>query len=155
MIRSISCFLTLLLAVTLTGCGSDGGLKVEYVEGVVTLDGEPLAESSVTFVPTSEGPTIETAMGMTDSKGVYKLSSMNGKPLAGAVAGEYKVLVTKIHAESLSQGTEYGAATGYSVNYKQTHLLPEVYRDFQDSPFSVTVKKGSNKGMNFDLKSAP
>jgi hypothetical protein len=154
MFRSIACFCLPLFVVAFIGCGSDGGLKVEYVEGTVTLDDEPLSEASVTFVPTSEGSTIETAMGMTNDKGVYKLSSMNGKPLAGAVAGEYKVLVSKIHAESLSEGLEYGASMGYTVPYKQTHLLPGVYRDMQQTPFSATVKKGRNK-IDFKLTKKP
>jgi len=154
MFRSIACFVTLLLVVALTGCRSDGGLKVEYVEGIITLDGEPLSEASVTFVPTSDGPTVETAMGMTNDKGIYKLSSMNGKPLAGAVVGEYKVLVSKIHAESLSEGLEYGTSMGYTVPYKQTHLLPRIYRDMEQTPFSATVKKGRNK-LDFSLTKNP
>jgi len=154
MFRSIACFFSLLLVVVLIGCGSGGGLKVEYVEGVITMDGEPLPETSVTFVPTSDGPTVETAMGMTNDRGVYKLSSMNGKPLAGAVAGEYKVLVSKIHAESLSEGLEYGTSMGYTVPYKQTHLLPNVYRNMEQTPFSATVKKGRNK-IDFELTAKP
>jgi len=154
MFRSIACLFSLLFVVALIGCGSGGGLRVEYVEGVLTLDGEPLSEASVTFVPTSDGPTIETAMGMTNDRGVYKLSSMNGKPMAGAVAGEYKVLVSKVHAESLTDGLEYGATMGYAVPYRQTQLLPHIYRDMQETPFSATVKKGKNK-IDLELKSKP
>jgi len=154
MFRSIACFVPLLLIVTLIGCGSDGGLRVEFVEGIVTLDGEPVAEASVMFVPTADGQGTETAMGMTNERGVYRLSSMNGKPLAGAVAGEYKVLLSKIQAESLSEGMEYGTDMGYAVPYRQTHLLPEIYRDPGNPQFTETVKRGRNK-FDFELKSSP
>ena len=152
MLRSILCFFFLLITVAFTG---GGGLRVEYVEGTVTLDGEPVAEASVTFVPTSESPTIETAMGMTNERGLYKLTSMNGKPQAGAVEGEYKILVSKIEAKSLSTEAEYGTSFGYSVPYTQTHLLPDVYRDPEKTPFKATVKRGRNTNVNFELKSAP
>jgi len=155
MFRSVVYFFSILLVATFLGCGSSGGLKVEYVEGTVTLDGEPVPEASVTFVPTTETPPIETAMGMTNERGVYKLSSMNGKPLAGAVAGEYKVMISKIEAKSLSDDMEYGTSTGYSVPYTQTHLLPPVYRDRDTTPFTVTVKKGRNTNVNFELTTNP
>ena len=154
MFRFIVYFCAFVFIIAVIGCGSGGGLRVEYVEGVVTLDGKPVSDASVTFIPTSDTPTIETAMGMTNERGVYKLSSMNGKPLAGAVAGEYKVLVSKIEAKSLSEGVEYGTSFGYSVPYTQTHLLPAVYRNPDDTPFRVTVKKGKNK-MDIELKSNP
>jgi len=136
------------------GCGSDGGLRVEFVEGTVTLDGEPVAEASVTFVPTMDGQGTETAMGMTNERGVYRLSSMNGRPLAGAVAGEYKVLVSRITAESLTEGQEYGAAMGYTVPYRQTHHLPAIYRDPLNPQFTVTVNRGRNR-LDFELVSNP
>ena len=157
--HSITCFcfasLSALFIIAVLGCGGSDGLKVEYVEGTVTLDGQPVAEASVMFVPTSESPTIETAMGITDTRGVYKLSSMNGRPQAGAVEGEYKILVSKIEAQSHSTGVEYGASFGYAVPYTQTHLLPGVYRDPENTPFTATVKRGRNTGVNFELQSSP
>jgi len=146
MFRSMVCFYFALFIAATIGCSPSGkGLKVEYVEGLVTLDGEPLAEASVVFVPTTDTSPMETASGMTNEKGIYKLTSPNGNPLAGAVAGEYKVLVSKILAKSLSEGLEYGTSTGYTVPYTQTHLLPDVYRDPKNPKFTVTVKKGKNK----------
>ena len=155
MFRSMVCFYFALLIVASIGCTPAGkGLKVEYVEGLVTLDGEPIPEASVVFVPTTDTPPMETAMGMTNEKGVYKLTSPNGNPLAGAVAGEYKVLVSKILAKSLTEGKEYGTSTGYHVPYTQTHLLPDIYRDPQNPQFTVTVNKGKNK-IPLELKKNP
>ncbi len=156
MFRTIVCFLAIFLIFTVSGCGPKGkGLKVEYVDGTVTMDGEPVAEASVIFVPATDTPPMETATGMTNEKGVFTLTSPNGNPQAGAVAGEYKVLISKIIAKSLTEGKEYGTSTGYAVPYTQTHLLPAVYRDPKNTPLTATVKKGKNKGMDFELKSEP
>ena len=150
MFRSISCFVSLLFIAAILGCGP-AGLRVEYVEGVVTLDGTPVAEATVTFLPTTETPPMEMATGITDTDGVYKLSSVTGKATAGAVAGEYRVAITKSTVNAQPE-VEYGAPR---LPATYTHLLPAIYRDYQNSPLVVTVKKGTNKDMNFDLKSNP
>ncbi len=145
MLRSMTCFFSILFIVATIGCGSRG-LRVEYVEGIVTLDGEPVPEATVTFLPTKETPPMEMATGMTDANGAYKLSSVTGQATAGAVAGEYKVLVTKVTTDG--NEVEYGAIR--SVNaVKYTHHVPAVYRDSQKTPLTVTVIKGKN---NIPLK---
>ncbi|MCL2624736.1 MAG: carboxypeptidase-like regulatory domain-containing protein [Planctomycetaceae bacterium] len=146
MIRiSISLGLILLL-IGIAGCTPRGkGLKVEYVEGVVTLDGNPVPSASVTFVPIVDAEGAEAAGGYTNEQGVYKLTSGNGDPEKGALAGEYRVLVSKIEAKDLSEGQEYGTATGYNVSWSQTQLLPTIYQDRSKSPLTATVNKGKNK----------
>lgn len=144
-----------LMFAIVVGCGSRGkGLRVEYVEGVITLDGEPLPKASVTFVPINDSENSEAAGGYSDDKGVYKLTAGNGDPEKGAVAGEYRVLVSKIEAKDLAEGKPYGASTGYSVSWTQTQLLPIIYQDRDKSPITATVKKGKNK-INLELKSTP
>ncbi len=156
MFRLLSFWGLVAIVLVCSGCGAKGkGLQVEYVEGVVTLDGEPVPKASITFIPTTDGPGVEAAAGYTDEKGVYKLTSGNGDPQKGAVAGDYKVIISKIDSKSLTEGQPYGQSTGYAVTYSQTHLLPEIYRSRKDTPLTATVKKGKNKGMNFELKSEP
>ena len=151
MFRSIVCVFIALATLMALGCGTKGkGLKVEFVTGKVTLDNEPIAEASVIFVPKTDTPPMETASGITDANGVYKLTSGNGDPQAGAVEGEYTVLVSKILAKSLREGQDYAASTGYNVPYTQTHLLPAKYRDNKATPLSATVKRGKNT-LNFEL----
>ena len=140
MFRKLTCFVFMLFIVAIAGCGPRG-IRVEYVEGVVTLDGAPVPEATVTFLPATETPPMEMATGMSDANGVYKLSSVTGKATAGAVAGEYRVMVTKV-SDNASEG-EYGAIR--SVNaVKYTHHLPAIYRDPQKTPITVTVNKGKN-----------
>ena len=142
---SISLGLVFLL-IGIVGCRPIGkGLKVEYVEGVVTLDGEPIPKASVTFVPITETEGAEAAGGYTNEQGVYKLTSGNGDAEKGALAGEYRVMVSKIDAKDLTEGREYGASTGYNVTWSQTQLLPTIYQDRNNTPLKVTVKKGKNK----------
>src|SRR5690349_16946793 len=69
------------------GCGSN----LVPAEGTVTLDGQPLANASVGFVPDEEG--LQTASGTTDKNGRFRL--MIGDRKAGALPGKYKVLVSK------------------------------------------------------------
>ena len=157
MMRSI---LGLLLVSTLViaGCGPKGsGLRVEYVEGIVTLDGQPLEGASVTFIPKTEGGTIEAASGYSNEKGVYKLSSMNGDPEKGAVAGEYIVNVSKVEIDDPTAGMSYEQRTMMTGNtpiVTQTQILPAIYQDRMNSPLSATVNKGKNK-IDLELKSSP
>ena len=150
--------LGLLLAGSLlmfAGCGPKGhGLKVEYVEGVVTLDDQPLEGASVTFVPKTEGGKEESASGYTNESGMYKLSSMNGDPEKGAVAGDYVVNVSKVKVVDPKAGMSYEQATMSTAVVKQTQLLPTIYQDRKNSPLSFTVNPGKNK-INLELKSKP
>lgn len=159
MIRAISYLGCLFVFMSFLGCGPPGkGLKVEFVEGIIKLDGEPLPQASVTFIPIKEDGVMEAAGGYTNDKGVYHLTSGNGDAEKGAVAGEYRVLISKISSKSLneSSGGEYNPGPGgYAVTYEQTQLLPKIYQDRTNSPLTATVKKGKNKNMDFELSSTP
>ena len=72
----------------------------------------------------------------------------------GAVQGEYRVLVSKVDAKDLTEGRPYGESTGYNVSWSQTQLLPTIYQDRDNSPITVTVKKGKNK-INLELTKTP
>ncbi|MDR1959080.1 MAG: carboxypeptidase-like regulatory domain-containing protein [Planctomycetaceae bacterium] len=149
----LGCFLIL---TGISGCGTEGkGLRVEYVEGVISLEGKPLPGASVTFIPLAEDGAMEAAGGYSNENGVYRLTSGNGNSEKGAVLGEYRVLVSKIEAKDLTEGKEYGTSTGYAKTFTQKQLLPSVYQDRTKSPLRATVKKGKNKGLDFDLKSNP
>lgn len=88
--RSISERMTflsaLMLLVTVVGCG---GPKLLPVTGVVTLDGEPVAEAGVMFLPIEQGPATG---GTTDAAGRFQLTTTNR---LGVAPGGYHVTVTK------------------------------------------------------------
>jgi len=139
MIRTIHCLLACLVIFSFVGCNQGRGLRVEFVTGTVTLDGEPVEGASVQFIPLVEEGLIEPAGGITDARGVYRLSSLNGDPERGAVEGEYQVLVSK----SFTEAWDSTEASGYFIP-PTTHLLPEIYRTRDRTPLRVTVNRGRN-----------
>jgi hypothetical protein len=78
----------LVLLVAVSGCG--GKNTPVNVEGIVTLDGEPLAGATVVFTPIGEHGQSATAL--TESDGSFRLTNAKGEK--GALPGEYKVLVS-------------------------------------------------------------
>jgi hypothetical protein len=73
------------LILTTVGCGK----RLAKVEGVVTLDGKPLAGATVSFVPAGEG---RAATGRTGTDGSFRLTTFRTDD--GALPGEYRVVVT-------------------------------------------------------------
>ncbi|GHT43611.1 hypothetical protein FACS189443_7220 [Planctomycetales bacterium] len=128
-------------------------MKVEYVEGIVTLDGELVLGANVVFVPLTKGEgTIEAAGGMSDGQGRYKLSSMNGDPEKGAVAGKYRVLIEKVEVRDLTvNGSQRRIG---DLDYIQISLLPKIYGDKEKSPLTATVNPGKNN-IDLELKKQP
>ena len=152
-----SIFSALLVGLLLcVGCGPKGrSLQVEYVEGVITLDGQPIGEASVTFIPVNGGDGTETAGGYSDAQGAYKLTSMNGDPEKGAIAGEYRTIVSKIVVNDPTAGLSDEEAAKFSgVASTQTQLLHKIYQDRKNTPLSFTVTKGKNK-IDIELLSKP
>ena len=84
--------LTLLLAVlslSFTGCGYRRPAQVKTT-GTVTLDGEPVANAALMFIPDSGRP----ASGNTNTNGEFQVSSFGGND--GLPAGNYRVTATKL-----------------------------------------------------------
>lgn len=73
------------LVVAALGCGESDGLKRHSVSGSVTVDGKPLENGLITFVPKGfEGPPV----GGPIKDGAYSIRSQDGP-----VAGEHSVSV--------------------------------------------------------------
>jgi hypothetical protein len=153
--------LSLLLLAGLLGCDGAGGPRVHYVEGVVTLDGQPVEGVLVNFSPVG---TQTAATGTTNAQGVFKLTALpSGTPEMGAEAGEYNVTFMKVAGDSA--GSEmttddpnyenYGTSSGGGAPTapKVEHVVPVKYNSPATSGFKVTVKEGRNTGdeFKFDL----
>jgi len=124
------------------GCGgAKWTANVNYVEGTVTLDGKPLTEAFVQFIPKTQGVG-EVAGGHTDGNGMYKLSSLNAASGSGAVVGEYTVTVSKLErTETFPPGADMNVV---SPTVTEKELVPAIYTDQAKSPISKTVKAGKN-----------
>ena len=74
-------------ALALSGCGEDGP-ELGRVEGTVTMDGKPLPNASVVFVPENGRPAGAT----TDAQGKYVLNFTAGRE--GALLGKNTVRIS-------------------------------------------------------------
>ena len=141
--------LSLLFIVTMIGC-SDGRLKTEPVRGVVTLDGEPLAEATVSFHPKESGQGA-AGFARTNEKGEYLLQTIQGNPDAGTLPGEYAVTIAKYIGVPTGRKltNDYGEV---SDELNNVLVFPERYVHPDKTPFSATVVKGKNQ-FDFDVQS--
>ena len=114
----------LVLAVVMTGCGRR--FPMAEVSGKVTLDGKPLSDATVMFVPEKGF----AAAGTLQPDGTFRLIS--GRPGDGAVIGSHKVAVMP-------------------ANPLKAHF-PAKYQNAETRGFSVEVKAGKNS-FEFDLTS--
>ncbi len=71
----------------MSGCG---GMECLPVSGTITLDGEPLPDAKVSFMPDDEFGV--ATMGVTDTGGVYTLRQTADQD--GAPPGSYTVRIT-------------------------------------------------------------
>lgn len=138
-----------LCCILMTGCSGPSKAPMEYVEGVVTLDGTPVEKAFVTFSPKTPG-TGEGASGYTDARGVYKLSSGSGAPEKGTTPGEYTITVTKYESVPLPKPQRSDSGDDM-ITHTSKNVLPKVYEKQKTSTLSATVQKGSNK-IDLELK---
>jgi len=118
------------------------------VSGKVTLDGQPLADATVTYIPESTKDELAPAsFGKTDGQGRYQLEVVtNGA--RGAIVGRHKVSVTVREDEEIINGADASVA---QQNAKRR--IPVKYS--RDSILSMDVPKSGTQDANFDLNSAP
>jgi len=150
----------------LIGClilgGCTGGAEGEAerpptipVSGTVTYKGQPVEGATVVFVPNL--PQGKAASGKTDSNGAFAMTTFESED--GAVAGDYKVTVTKIKpgtggAVADVESDEYvdPAMAGEKKPSGPEHLLPEKYSKADSSGLTATVpSSGEVKDLKFDL----
>jgi hypothetical protein len=79
----------------LAGLGCGGKDQLVRLEGIVTLDGEPVEGAIVSFLPDEAGGRF--ASGTTAKDGSFRLTT--NKPDDGALPGDYRVTVTLIPAD--------------------------------------------------------
>ena len=144
--------LLLIFTVSILGC-SDGKLKTEPVRGTVTLDGEPLADAAVSFVPKNPGEGA-AGFGRTNEKGVYLLQTIAGNPDAGTLPGEYIVTISKYQSVPTGRKIMDSSTREWVDEVQSVLLFPGMatYANSETTPFSATVVKGRNR-FDFELKS--
>lgn len=135
----------------LVGCnGKKSLVKTQPIEGTVTLDG--VAEEGITilFEP-KEGGTNQSAIGICDKDGKFKVSTPNGLPGKGAMEGDYTVTFIKTAIKTISKPV-FDPGTGGMTNQVAYNVIPEIYQKSETTPFIVTVIRGKNS-FEFPLQS--
>ena len=173
---SVECAVLMLAMVVLVCPGCGRGPKrpiVHSVKGRVMLDGQPLEGVGVSFSPVVKGQGV-TAFGKTRADGSFTITSTLGGALgAGAVAGDYAVILQKfLDVAPDAVPPQFAAAADDSsrqvqrwfskqettrledektVRYVILGLLPEAYGNAETSGLRVTVKPGTNSGPAFEF----
>ena len=121
-----------LAALPLLTAGCGGNENLATVAGTVTLDGEPLPNAFITFIP--QGGTGSPSYGRTGEDGYYEM--MFSDEQAGAWVGENLVRIST---------ADVGVMPGQRIPEK----VPPAYN--RNSELTRTVKPGDNE-FNFNLK---
>lgn len=132
-----------LCGLTFTGCGSSDGFARVPVKGSVTVDGKPLAEGVIRFIPDKglQGQTVQAVV----QNGEYALDDRSGP-----VAGKHRV---EIEATGYL-GFELDDDLAYA-NYIKTHgalppnpIPPQFNRE---SKLTVDIPAAGQEGLDFRL----
>jgi hypothetical protein len=141
--RTLSALASVVLALTVLGCGGNGRLPTAPVSGTVTFESAPVPTGSLLFVPEGGGPS---AQGNIDAEGRYTLGTYTTND--GAILGRFKVMITAFTQPTGGTGLPEDAIKGDAAPIS---LISEVYGDLENSGLTATVVKGKNV-VNFDLE---
>jgi len=120
-------------------------------EGVVTLDGKPLANANVMLQPKGETRGDKAFYGKTDAAGKFAVTSADGKQ-KGAAVGNYLVVIGKLVKPDGSDFTpDPNSGPEDTGGFKQ--LLPPAYSDEAKSVLTADVPDGGTKNLEFKLNS--
>ena len=156
----VLCGLCLFSVLASSGCseGVQGRPKVVPVTGAVAYNGNPIEGATVAFFV--EGSP-RTAMGTTDAKGEFKLSTFAIND--GCVAGAATITVTKTPPQAaISTGPEANSLDPSSLakmsavraSQKSTEkpLIPAKYSQVLQTPLKETVKPAGENRFVLQLK---
>jgi len=133
---------SLYLAFACVALGGCGGTYDASVQGVVTLDGNPVTAGAVAFVPDKGG---SLGYARTDRSGRYKVYTGNE---FGLPSGHYRVTVV---ARETPKET-HSKLGGPPAPGKR--ITPPWYGSSKSSPLNYTVESGSNT-IPLELTSEP
>jgi hypothetical protein len=138
---------TALLTCVVGGC-AEPPPSIAPVEGVVRLNGKPLARVEIRFFPMlNRGPEY-IAHGVTDEQGRFTLTC-NGQP--GACVCENRVVIQEAELPSHLKGENAQEELARYFQKLGGRPLPPRYQNLADSPLTANVTEGQQT-ISFDLK---
>jgi len=131
------------------GCSSS---KFEFadVEGRVLLDGEPVPEAKVVFMPTSindDGEAGPYSRGRTGADGRFTLQSLEDNPRKGAVVGPHKIIVSTKKARLDPDQIDVEII-------ESPETIPRQYTYYRRTPLTFSVPSGGTDAADLLLESA-
>jgi len=132
---------------SLIGCGRGDYPETVSVTGRVTLDGQPLPDAIVTFMPV-DGQ--RSGSGTTDARGAFSLSTFQSGD--GAVPGDHQVAIMPSEPPPMPGGSgeedfgERAPTAPYSPPFPARYGLPTT------SGLAVTVSRDQKNDFTFDLE---
>lgn len=139
--RGFGSMLCAAMAMSLVGCGAGGPERVE-VRGKVTLNGQPLDQGSIAFIPTgtTQGPTT----GAKIENGTYMVPANKG-----AVLGSHLVQITSVQPTGRKIEAGPPEPAGTMVDEVQ-QIVPDQYNT--KSTLTVNIQSGLNENVDFALE---
>jgi len=133
-------FLTGLLCCSLvfgfSGCSDQKTFERTEVEGLVTLDGNPVEKGVITFIPAGKGATA----GAEIKSGKFKISKENGPS-----PGDYRVEIDS----SVPTGKKILDTDGETMVDEFKNGIPPQFN--RQTELTITLKNGNNQQL-FDLE---
>lgn len=130
----------------LAGCGGSS-FELAPVSGVVTLDGNPVPYTRVTFQPRSTGDPAKagpSSVAECDDTGRFELKTINGED--GAVVGTHTVRISSL-------GPPRNMSGDTNVGPLPVDAFPAQYNT--DSTLTFDVPEGGTTEANFELTKWP
>src|SRR5438132_6920231 len=134
-----------LLLLTAFGCGKPLVFN-DVVEGTAKLDGKPLGNAHVQFVPDEPGLKAPGSTGITDENGHYRLRREDGGG-PGACVGKHVVVLVRGREANRALGETADAADAKAK--KDRRAIPPGYTMASKSPLTVDVKSDQH---TYDLE---
>ena len=133
-----SCWFVLLLLLG-SGCGKTPVFN-DLVEGAAKLDGKPLGNAHILFVPDEPDIKAPGSSGITDEKGHFQLMREDGEP--GALVGKHLVVVVRGREANRALGENPDAAEGgpNAKAKKDRRPIPPAYTMASKTKLIVNVK---------------
>ena len=139
---------SLLLTALVVGCG-DSRFQIAPVAGKVLLDGEPVSNARVVFMPRAQGDDREAgyySQGETDAEGRYRLKTVEKKPQGGAVVGLHRIMITTRRSKIDPNDPDREIV-------EATERIPLPYSDYRSTPLEWEVPAGGTDAADFELVS--
>jgi len=134
------------------GCGGDGRPSLVPVQGVVTLDGEPVDGAQLGFMPLNEGDYKRSSRAQSDATGTFTIGTYAKDD--GLPPGKYKVTITKQEqVGKLPDDYNSEDPTASSKPLKVKWIVPKMYSIPDETDVTVEITSDGMEPSSIDLTS--